>query len=150
VYQCMQYGACTGDRVGLRAGRLFYSTFDVTYVFPTLRSHKSARAAVQVTTYGRKPRPAVGTTHRRGPAFGYRYMPIQVGTTLSLTTSVVRLSSRARLDTRPRPLSLKPLCVHTSCHVSALPSSPFSRLPPNLTVWLRSKQLRRPVSASAS
>ena len=141
------YGACTGDRVGLGAGRLFYSTFDVTYVFPTLRSHKSARAAVQVTTYGRKPRPAVGTTHR-GPAFIDTCL--QVGTTLSLTTTVVRLSSRARLDTRPRPLSLKPLCVHTSCHVSALPSSPFSRLPPNLTVWLRSKQLRRPVSASAS
>ena len=56
-----------GDRVGPGAGRLFYSTFDVTYVFPTIRSHKSARAAVQVTTYGRKPRPAVGTTHR-GPA----------------------------------------------------------------------------------
>ena len=142
------YGACTGDRVGLGAGRLFYSTFDVTYVFPTLRSHKSARAAVQVTTYGRKPRPAVGYYSSRAAALSTTCL--QVGTTLSLTTSVVRLSSRARLDTRPRPLSLKPLCVHTSCHVSALPSSPFSRLPPNLTVWLRSKQLRRPVSASAS
>jgi len=49
------------------AGRLFYSTFDVTYVFPTLRSHKSARAAVQVTTYGRKPRSGSGHSHR-GPA----------------------------------------------------------------------------------
>lgn len=62
-----------GRAVGAGAGRLFYSTFDVTYVFPTLRSHKSARAAVQVTTYGRKPRPAVGTTHRGGRR--YRYMP---------------------------------------------------------------------------
>lgn len=66
-----------GRAVGAGAGRLFYSTFDVIYVFPTLRSHKSARAAVQVTTYGRKPRPAVavsGHYSSRGPA-GYRYMP---------------------------------------------------------------------------
>lgn len=67
----MELAACRpADRVAGRAGagRLFYSTFDVTYVFPTLRSHKSARAAVQVTTYGRKPRPAVGTNTHRGPA----------------------------------------------------------------------------------
>lgn len=131
------------------AGRLFYSTFDVTYVF--------AVPDFKIAQIGARRRPgndvraeaASGSGHYSSRA-GVIDTCLQVGTTLSLTTSVVRLSSRARLDTRPRPLSLKPLCVHTSCHVSALPSSPFSRLPPNLTVWLRSKQLRRPVSASAS
>jgi hypothetical protein len=71
-----------GDRVGPGAGRLFYSTFDVTYVFPTIRSHKSARAAVQVTTYGRKPRPRSGSGHYSSRAGVIDTCPRQVGTLL--------------------------------------------------------------------
>ena len=69
----------TGCGSGLGPGGLFYSTFDVTYVFLTIRSHKSARAAVQVTTYGRKPRPAVGTYSSRA---GVIDTCLQVGTLL--------------------------------------------------------------------
>ena len=59
-----------GTWAGAGGGAVFSTlTFDVTYVFPTLRSHKSARAAVLVTTYGRRPRRSGRhSTLRGGPA----------------------------------------------------------------------------------